>query len=73
MYKKLLVAVDGSENSMRAEQHAVHIASFSENCSVTIIYIADYSKIQSDVLYESFDQLKEENRKSSSCRTNFSK
>lgn len=63
MYKKMLVAVDGSENSMRAAKHAAHIASLSENCSVTIIYVADYSKIQSDVLYESLDQLKEENRK----------
>lgn len=63
MYKKLLVAVDGSENSMRAAKHAAHIASLSENCSVTIIYVADYSKIQTDVLYESFEQLKEDNRK----------
>jgi len=63
MYKKLLVAVDGSENSLRAAKHAAHIASLSENCSVTIVYVADYSKIQSEVLYESLDQLKEENRK----------
>lgn len=63
MYKKLLVAVDGSENSLRAAKHAAHIASFSENCSVTIVYVSDYSKIQSEVLYESLDQLKEENRK----------
>mgnify|MGYP001182223062 CR=1 FL=1 len=63
MYKKLLVAVDGSENSLRAAKHAAHIASLSENCSVTIVYVADYSKVQSEVLYESFEELKEENRK----------
>jgi len=63
MYKKLLVAVDGSENSLRAAKHAAHIACLSENCSVTIVYVADYSKVQSEVLYESFEQLKEDNRK----------
>lgn len=51
MYKKILVAVDGSENSLRAAKQAAMIASLSRNCSAEIITVADYSKTQSEVLY----------------------
>ena len=64
MYKKLLVAVDGSENSLRATKQAAIIASLSENCSVEIVTVADYSKTKSEVLYsESLEKLNLERRK----------
>ncbi|MFA8438138.1 universal stress protein [Pueribacillus sp. YX66] len=64
MYKKILVAVDGSENSLRATKQAATIAFLAENCSVEILSVADYSKTKSEVLYsESLEKLNLERKK----------
>lgn len=42
MYKKILVAVDGSDNSKRAAMHAAHIAAVSGETKVDILYILEY-------------------------------
>ncbi|MHA6259857.1 universal stress protein [Sporosarcina sp. CAU 1771] len=42
MYKNILVAIDGSDNSKRAAAHAAHIASLSTETKVGLIYILDY-------------------------------
>lgn len=49
MYTKILVAVDGSENSRRAAEHAAHLASLS-SAKVHILYVLDYDRTRSDVL-----------------------
>lgn len=64
MYKKLLVAIDGSENSLRAANQAATIASLAKDCAVEILCVADYSKTKSEVLYsESLEKLNLERRK----------
>lgn len=50
MYKRLLVAADGSENSIRAAEEAAKIASLGEETVVEIIYAVDYSKSKGEVL-----------------------
>jgi nucleotide-binding universal stress UspA family protein len=50
MYKRILVAVDGSENSHRAAKHAAQLASLCSNVAVEILYILEFDRTRSDVL-----------------------
>ncbi|WP_318617887.1 universal stress protein [Sporosarcina sp. YIM B06819] len=51
MYKKILVAVDGSANSRRAAEHAAYLASLTPGAVVNVLYILEYDRTRSDVLY----------------------
>lgn len=51
MYKHILVAVDGSEHSLRATNEAANIASLSNDCTVELLLVADFSKVKSEVLH----------------------
>ena len=46
MYKRILVAVDGSENSKRAAQHAAKLAALSKDTHVEILFVQDFEKIR---------------------------
>ncbi|MCJ8009566.1 universal stress protein [Lederbergia wuyishanensis] len=50
MYKRILLAADGSENSIRAAKEAVKIASYTEGSVVEIVFVIDYSRGSSDIL-----------------------
>jgi nucleotide-binding universal stress UspA family protein len=50
MYKKILLATDGSEHSKRAAENAVHLAKCSPGSKIEIVYVADPDKVKSDVL-----------------------
>ncbi|MFJ7935025.1 universal stress protein [Sporosarcina sp. NPDC096371] len=51
MYNRILVAVDGSDNSRRAAEHAAYLASLNHGAVVKVLYILDYDRTRSDVLY----------------------
>lgn len=51
MYKRILLAVDGSEHSLRATKEAVKIATLTSNCIIEIVFVADYDKAKNDVLH----------------------
>lgn len=51
MYKRILLAVDGSENSIRATEEAVKIASLIPECKIEILYVADLSKVKNEILH----------------------
>ncbi|WP_369900107.1 universal stress protein [Bacillus manliponensis] len=51
MYQKILLAVDGSEHSLRATDEAIKIASLAKDCKVEVVFVADFSKAKSDVLH----------------------
>ena len=51
MYKKIVLAVDGSENSLRATDEAVKIASLISECKIEVIYVADFSKAKEEILH----------------------
>lgn len=51
MYKRILLAVDGSDNSLRATDEAVKIASLIPECKIEVIYVADFEKAKNDTLH----------------------
>ena len=44
MYKRILVAVDGSEHSKRAAEHAAYIGAFNPEATIVVIYVSDYER-----------------------------
>lgn len=51
MYKKILLAVDGSEHSLRATKEVSKIASLVSDCIIEVIFVADYDKAKNEVLH----------------------
>lgn len=51
MYNRILLAVDGSENSIRATDEAVKIASLIPTSKIEVIYVADITKVKNEVLH----------------------
>lgn len=51
MYEKVLLAADGSKNSIRAAKEAIKIASLIQNCLIEVVYVADFAKAKSDILH----------------------
>ncbi|MFJ7972409.1 universal stress protein [Psychrobacillus sp. NPDC096389] len=51
MYEKILLAVDGSKNSIRAAAEAIKIASMNSECKIDIVYVADFSKSKKEILH----------------------
>lgn len=50
MYKKILLATDGSEHSKRAAENAIHIAKCSSGSTIELVYVVDADQAKSDVL-----------------------
>ncbi|MFC4560093.1 universal stress protein [Virgibacillus kekensis] len=50
MYKKILLASDGSEHAKRAAENAVNLAKLSSGAQLEIVFVVDPSKAKSDVL-----------------------
>ncbi|MBU3158393.1 universal stress protein [Clostridium frigoris] len=51
MYNNILLAVDGSENSLRATQEAINIASLVNECIIEVVVVVDFSQSKNDVLH----------------------
>lgn len=51
MYERILLAADGSVNSVRAAEEAAKIALFAAESVVEIVYVTDLSKVKSEVLH----------------------
>ncbi|AYC30395.1 universal stress protein [Paenisporosarcina cavernae] len=64
MYKKILVAVDGSDHSKRAATHAVYLAEHTEGSHVTLLYVLDYDKTLAPHLQQMTSDDLHEDRKS---------
>lgn len=50
MYKRILLATDGSEHSKRAAENAINIAKCSPNSKIDVIFVLDHDKVKSEVL-----------------------
>lgn len=51
MYNNILLAVDGSENSIRATQEAIKIASLGNKCIIKVVIAIDFSKSKDQVIH----------------------
>ncbi|MGB5823529.1 MAG: universal stress protein [Proteocatella sp.] len=51
MYKKILLAVDASEHSMRLTKEAIKIALLCKDSEIELIFVADFSKAKNEVLH----------------------
>ncbi|MET4654881.1 MULTISPECIES: universal stress protein [unclassified Exiguobacterium] len=51
MYQHILLAVDGSDHSVRAAEEAIKIARLSPDSQVEVVFVADFGKIKDDVLH----------------------
>ncbi|MFS0575108.1 universal stress protein [Sporosarcina sp. 179-K 3D1 HS] len=49
-YMKIAVAIDGSENALRAARHAITLAQHFPEASLEVIYVADYNKAKDERL-----------------------
>lgn len=63
MYEKILLAADGSDNSVRAAEQAANIASLSDDATVEIVYVMDYSKSKREVLHSQSSETLEQDRR----------
>src|SRR5699024_11760349 len=51
MYKKILLAVDGSEHSLRATEEVSKIASIVKDRHIEIVLVAEFSKAKDEILH----------------------
>lgn len=51
MYAHILLAVDGSEHSVRATNEAIKMARLNEESKIEVIFVADFSKVKDDILH----------------------
>lgn len=51
MYRTILIAADGSENSFRAAKEAVKLAGATKGSEVTILYVIDHNEAQSEEIH----------------------
>jgi len=64
MYNHIMLAVDGSEHSLRATQHGIYLASMQPQCTIEVVFVADFDKAKSEVLHAGFgEQLQVTRRK----------
>ncbi|MFS2248667.1 universal stress protein [Bacillus sp. A31] len=65
MYKKILLAVDGSVHSERSTDHAIQLGKLTTDTEVEVelIYVLDYSKSKSEVLHSGSAEALEQARR----------
>lgn len=51
MYPHILLAVDGSEHSVRATEEAIKIVRLSAHSKIEVVFVVDFSKTKEDVLH----------------------
>lgn len=63
MFKRILLASDGSDHSVRAAKKAVELAKLNGNSEITVVYVVDGQTSKEDVLHNPDRAVVEEKRK----------
>lgn len=61
MYKRILLTVDGSENALRAAEHAIELAKLS-NAKVDLINVIDFEEARNEMIQTTESELTEVRR-----------
>ncbi|SES96826.1 Nucleotide-binding universal stress protein, UspA family [Salinibacillus kushneri] len=51
MYKKILLATDGSEHSLRTTNHAISLATITADSYIEVVYVKESTQVKSDTLH----------------------
>lgn len=62
MYKRILLAADGSKNALRAAEEAGKLALLMPEAVVEVLYVIDQAKVREEVMRASSQAELEENR-----------
>lgn len=58
MYQNILLAVDGSDNSLRATTEAIKLIALQQSGEIEVVFVADFGKSRDEVLrYGDIDEL----------------
>ncbi len=58
MYQNILLAVDGSDNSLRATTEALKLMALQQSGEIEVVFVADFGKSRDEVLrYGDIDEL----------------
>lgn len=52
MYQNIMLAADGSDNSIRAAREAARLANCSDDSTITIVFVTDFDRVKESVLYK---------------------
>lgn len=52
MYRKILLAADGSENSKRASKQAAKLAALATGAEVTVVYVSDFKEDSNEEVHD---------------------
>lgn len=63
MYKRILLAADGSANSIRAAREAAVLASLVQDASVEVLFVVEPEKVKEEVLHSKSHEEVENKRK----------
>lgn len=63
MFKKILIAADGSDHSLRAAKKAAELAKLTEDSEITVVYVIDGQTSKEDVLHNQDRLVVEEKRR----------
>jgi nucleotide-binding universal stress UspA family protein len=63
MFKKILIAADGSDHSIRSAKKAVNLAEHNPNAEVTVVYAIDGQTSKEDILHHYDKTVVDEARK----------
>lgn len=63
MFKKIMLAYDGSEHALRAAEKAAFLAENTEGASIAIVYVVDSATSKEDVLHFASKEVINETRR----------
>lgn len=52
MYQNIMLAADGSDNSIRAAREAAKLANFSDETTITIVFVKDFDRVKESASYD---------------------
>ncbi|WLV23804.1 universal stress protein [Aciduricibacillus chroicocephali] len=59
MYRKFILAADGSQNGLRAADEAIRLAKLCDECVIDVVFVAEYANTRVDIPLPSSEEERE--------------